>query len=324
MGQLPSTRVRPSRAFLHTSVDYMGPFYVKRYNARRVRIVDKAYVSVFVCMATRAVHLELVSALSTEAFLAAFARFTNRRGRIESMRSDNASNFAGASNEFDAIINEQWAEAAESRAIRDDGIVWSFNPPYAPHMGGLHEAAVKSAKHHLRRVIGAQQLTFEEFATLLTHVEACLNSRPLTALSNEQSDLLALTPAHFLIGEPIISPLMRDYTETPSNRLSHFELLQKFANEFWARWSDEHVKSLINRSKWHQGQNNLQRDDIVLVLSEPRPQTKWPLARVVNVYPDSEGRVRTVDVLFEDRVYKRPITKLCKLPTEAAFDSIQP
>lgn len=73
MGQLSTARVQPSRAFLHTSVDYMGAFLVKRYNARRVRIVDKAYAAVFVCMATRAVHIELVSALTTEAFLAAFA-----------------------------------------------------------------------------------------------------------------------------------------------------------------------------------------------------------------------------------------------------------
>lgn len=314
MGQLPSTRVRPSRPFQHSSVDYAGPCLVKRYNARRVRIVDKAYVAVFVCMATRAVHLELVSALTTEAFLAAFARFKNRRGRIDSLRSDNATNFTGASNEFDAIISEQWEEAANRQPIRGDAMVWHFNPPYAPHVGGIHEAAVKSAKHHLRRVIGAQQLTFEEFATLLTHVEACLNSRPLTALTDEQSDSLALTPAHFLIGEPIISPLMRDYTEVPDNRLTHFELLQKFAQEFWNRWSDEYVKTMINRPKWHRDHENIKRDDIVLVMSEPRPQAKWPLARVVNLYPDAEGKVRTVDIIFEGRMYKRPITQLCILP----------
>lgn len=319
MGQLPSNRVQPSRAFLHTSVDYMGPFLVKRYNARRVRIVDKAYGAVFVCMATRAVHLELVSALTTEAFLAAFARFTNRRGRVESIRSDNATNFEGAANEFDALIAEQWADASNSSAIRDQAISWHFNPPYAPHMGGIHEAAVKSAKHHLRRVVGSQQLTFEELATLLTHVEACLNSRPLTALTDEHSDALALTPAHFLIGEPLVSPLMRDQSTIPSNRLSHFELLQKFAQEFWNRWSDEHVRAMLNRTKWCHSHESIKRDDIVLVLSEPRPQTKWPLARVVNLYPDSEGKVRAVDIIFEGRVYKRPINQLNVLPQEPAF-----
>lgn len=134
MGQLPSSRVRPSRAFLHTSVDYSGLFLVKRYNVRRVRIIDKVYVAVFVCMATRAVHLELVSALTTEAFLAAFARFTNRRGRVESLRSDNATNFKGASNEFDAIIAEQWEEAANSRTIRDEAITRRMHHTWAAFM----------------------------------------------------------------------------------------------------------------------------------------------------------------------------------------------
>lgn len=99
-------------------------------------------------------------------------------------------------------------------------------------MGELHEAAVKSAKHHLHRVVGQQQLTFEELATLLTHIEACLNSIPITALANAQSDSLALTPAHFLVGESLISPFMRDYSTMPNNRLSHFELLQKFTGDF--------------------------------------------------------------------------------------------
>lgn len=185
-------------------------------------------------------------------------------------------------------------------------------------MGGIHEAAVKSAKHHLRRVVGAQQLTFEEMATLLVHVEACLNSRPIYALTDEQSDTLALTPGHFLIGEPLISPLMRDYTDVPRNRLTHFELLQSFAQEFWTRWSEEHVKQLINRSKWRQSQENLKVGDIVLVLSEPRPQAKWSLGRVVEVFPDQEGKVRAVDVLFEDKIYRRPVTKLCRMPEDEA------
>lgn len=318
MGQLPTRRVQPSRAFLHVSVDYMGPFHVKRYNARRVRIVDKAYVAVFVCMATRAVHLELVSSLTTEAFLAAFARFTNRRGRVESITSDNGTTFEGAANEFDAIVANQWKNAADSQSMRDNAIIWHFNPPYAPHMGGIHEAAVKSAKHHLRRVVGAQQLTFEEMATLLTHVEACLNSRPLVGLTDEPTDTLALTPAHFLIGEQLVSPLMRDLVELPRNRVSHFELLQKFAQEFWLRWSEEHVQALINRSKWHQDHENLKIGDIVLVLSEPRPQAKWPLGRIVAVYPDQEGKVRAADVFFEGRNYRRPVHKLCLMPEEAA------
>ncbi|XP_055309264.1 uncharacterized protein LOC129573093 [Sitodiplosis mosellana] len=158
MGQLPPSRVRPGRAFAHTSVDYLGPILVKRYNATRAKIVDKGYVSVFVCMKTRAVHLELVSSLTTEAFLAAYSRFTHRRGKVEEMWSDNGTTFQGASNEMEKI-NKDWKDAAESELFRQNATRWNFLPPHAPHMGGIHEAAVKSAKHHLRRVIGNQQLT---------------------------------------------------------------------------------------------------------------------------------------------------------------------
>lgn len=103
MGQLPSARVQPGRAFTHTSVDYLGPILVKRYNAARAKIVDKGYIAVFVCMKTRAIHLELVSSLTTEAFLAAYGRFTHRRGKVEEMCSDNATTFQGASNEMEKV-----------------------------------------------------------------------------------------------------------------------------------------------------------------------------------------------------------------------------
>lgn len=106
MGQLPSIRVKPGHTFAHTSVDYFGPVLVKRYNAARVKIMDKAYVAVFVCMKTRAVHLELVSSETAEAFLAAYSRFAHRRGPIESLTSDNAKTFVGASNEMTNILEQ--------------------------------------------------------------------------------------------------------------------------------------------------------------------------------------------------------------------------
>ncbi|GFX80569.1 integrase catalytic domain-containing protein [Trichonephila clavipes] len=77
-----------------------------------------------------------------------------------------------------------------------------FNPPAIPHFGDLREAEVKSFKSHLKRVVGNNILTKEEFFTLVTQVEAVLNSRPLFPLSEDPNDDLALTPAHFLIGSP--------------------------------------------------------------------------------------------------------------------------
>lgn len=314
IAHLPANRVRPGRAFEQTSVDYAGPVVLKRHNGR-TRTVEKGYIAVFVCTKTHAVHLELVSDLTSDAFIAAFSRFSNRRGRIHELISDNATTFHGAHNEIKAIARS-WRNAVKSDWFRNAMTKWTFLPPAAPHMGGLHEAAVKSAKHHLRRVIGTHQLTFEQLVTLLVHVEACLNSRPIIALTEEATDDMVLTPAHFLIGEPIISPIARDLTTTPENRLHKFKLIQKLGQEFWLRWSRECVTTKMKRYKWQQPKPNVKINDIVLVETDNLPPTQWPLGKIVQVYPDSDGYVRMVDVKFNGSVLQRPITKICVLPID--------
>jgi len=124
--------------------------------------------------------------------------------------------------------------AASSRSRRSiaeqlaaESIQWRFNPPAAPHFGGIWEAAVKSLKHHLRRVLSDATLTYEELSTLLAQVEACLNSRPLQALSNDPRDLTALTPGYFLVGSALTAipePSLMDHS---TNQLSRWRLLQR-------------------------------------------------------------------------------------------------
>lgn len=315
MAHLPSERVNPGRAFQSTSVDYAGPVHIKRYNAQRTKIIDKGYIAVFVCTRVKTMHLELVSSLSTEAFLAAFSRFSNRRGRIQELIADNATTFKGAENEQEKIYNS-WRKAATSEMMQTTTTKWKFIPPSAPHMGGLHEAAVKSAKHHLRRVIGAQQLTFEELATLLVQVEGCLNSRPMIALSEDANDSLALTPAHFLIGEPIIAPLTRDYGHMAINKLSQFQRTTKMVQDFWDRWSKEYVTTLMYRTKWYSDQREVQEGDIVLVVNEILPPTQWALGRIIKTIKGDDGHVRVVDVFSKGQTYRRPIVKICVLPIE--------
>lgn len=315
MAQLPIQRVdvrKPSRAFQYTNLDYAGPVLIKRQGGRS-RVIDKGYIAVFVCTKTKAVHLELVSDLTTDAFIAAFSRFVNRRGKVHELMSDNATTFHGAANEMKAIF-KTWQNSVNTDWIKTNVMNWTFIPPAAPHMGGLHEAAVKSAKYHLKRAIGSHQLTFEQLTTLLVHVEGCLNSRPLLALTDDHTDYPALTASHFLIGEPIIAPLAMDYTYTPMNRLNHFRCLQKLGQEFWSRWSKEIVTSMMHRSKWYDKQPNMKVNDIVLIKSENTPPTKWPIGRITKTYPDHKGEVRIVDVLYNDTIVRRPIVKLVLLP----------
>lgn len=315
MGWLPEARVTPGRPFKESGVDYCGPFGIKARGGR-CNIVIKGYVAVFVCMKTRAVHLEVVSDMTSEAFLAALTRMSSRRGRVHDLYSDNGTNFHGAEKELIATV-KAWKKLSNDDPFQQTLTKWHFIPPGSPHHGGLWESAVKRAKYHLRRVIGDATLTFEELATVLTSVEACLNSRPLCRLSDDNTDNRALTPAHFLIGEPIIAPLTRDWTTTPENRLKRWKLLEKFGQDFWKRWREEYLDQLLARSKWKSDQPNASVDDVVILRSDNCPPTQWPLGRIVHVYTGADGLVRSVDVKCGDKTYRRPITKLVPLPTES-------
>lgn len=95
MGNLSAARTTPSRPFLHSGLDYAGPFQVRTSKGRGHKS-HKSYPALFVCSSTRAIHLELVSDYSSEAFLAAFRRFVSRRGLPSDLYSDNGTTFVGA------------------------------------------------------------------------------------------------------------------------------------------------------------------------------------------------------------------------------------
>lgn len=198
MSALPSASVTKSKIFAHTGVDYAGPFDL-RLSKHRGRGTFKGFVAVFVCISTKAIHLELASDLSSKSFIAAFKRFTSRRGVCTDIYSDNGTNFVGANRElttnFEEAIKQITSNVADSLAIQ--GTTWHFIPASSPHFGGLWEAGVKSFKHHLRRILNNTTLTYEEFYTLLTQIEASLNSRPLCPISSDPNDIDALTAGHF-------------------------------------------------------------------------------------------------------------------------------
>ncbi|XP_035213254.1 uncharacterized protein LOC118187155 [Stegodyphus dumicola] len=243
MGDLPSPRVQPSRPFAVTGVDYAGPYSIKSQVGRRTKTF-KCYVSIFVCFSTKAVHLELVSDLSTSTFLAALKRFIARRGKPSKISSDCATNFKGASKELKEIYKNA-ARIEKSSELCDyitsEGITWLFNPPTSPHYGGLWESNVKSMKFHLKRVLGSTLLTYEEFLTVLTQVEACMNSRPLCAMSSDPNDFSALTPGHFLIGAPLLAIPESDLSDVKSSRLKRWSLVQQTVQHFWKRWCAEYL-----------------------------------------------------------------------------------
>ncbi|XP_062700072.1 uncharacterized protein LOC134284801 [Aedes albopictus] len=317
MGNLPVSRVVPSPPFAVTGVDYAGPFWTKQ-GTRRPTLV-KSYIAVYVCMATKAVHLECVTDLTTDAFMASLRRFIARRGMVHELHSDNATNFRGASHE----LNQLYQQFREQRTVdtiesfcRNHEIEWHFIPPDAPEFGGLWEAAVKSAKTHLKRVVGNSSLTFEEFCTVLAEIEAVLNSRPLFAISNDPADPLVITPAHYLIGRPLIAPAEPSLENVKASRLSRWQHLQLLREQFWRAWSRDYLNTLQPRSKNQQARPNIREGMIVLLQDRNQPPLHWKLGRIVAVYPGTDGLVRAVDVFTDGVKYRRPINKVSILPIE--------
>ncbi|XP_032688368.1 uncharacterized protein LOC116852282 [Odontomachus brunneus] len=218
MSEFPAVQVSaPSRSLQHCGLDYAGPIVVRTSTGRGIAS-RKVYIALFVCLATRAIHLELVSDYSTRVFLNAYVRFCSRRGLPQSIYSDNGTNFVGANRELAAAYRAALRDPAFQTA--SDSVAWHFLLPSAPHFGGIWEPEVKSVKHHLRRVIGSHILTFEELLTILCKVEACLNSRPIARLSDNLDDYEPLTSDHFLIGAAITSAPEPSLLVLNENRLS--------------------------------------------------------------------------------------------------------
>ena len=324
MAALPSARVTPTRAFKVSAVDYAGPYYLKNIKGRSTALF-KGYIVIFICLATRAIHADLAPDMRTETFLNVLKRFISRRGCPSDMHSDNGTNFEGASNTLKDF--KEIAAVVGSSEVKNEmsslGINWHFNPPIAPHMGGVWEIGVKLIKTHLKRILSSESYSFEEFYTILTQVEACVNSRPLTALSANPDDLEPLTPGHFLIGTALTAPPEPSYLDISLNRLNRYQLLARKVQEFWARWSTEYLARLHKRPKWAQESPNFKVGDLCIMI-EDSPPLEWRLARISQIHPGEDGNVRVVTLMTQGsydkdgkrkiKTFKRPISKLAHLP----------
>lgn len=317
MGDLPTARVTPAKPFNSVGTDFCGPFPVKIFNLKAIRHVN-VYICIFICMVTKAMHLEVVNDLTTDAFIASLTRFVSRRGLCNHIFSDCGTNFVGADAALKKVVNSTiYSKDCQDKLLNFSsmkGISFHFNPPAAPHHGGLWESAVKSTKHHLRRVMGTTVLTLMEFITLTTQIEAMLNSRPLTPLSSDPSDCSALTPGHFLIGSSLAAVPEADHQEVPLNRLKHWQQVQALNQRVWKKWQMDYLHTLQQRSKWHRLTENLKIGDLVLIHNNS-PPLSWPLARITAVHPGTDGVVRVVDLKTQHGHLKRPAVKVFPLPS---------
>lgn len=319
MGSLPKERIQQRHVFDTVGIDYGGPFSVKLKRIRKP-IIYKAYLVLFVCFVTKAIHLELVSDMTTECFLAALKRFIARRNKPSHIFCDNASTFKGANNTLHKLFLLQSNETHQSTIINytaNLGITFKFIPSYSPMFGGLWEAGIKSAKSLLKRVVGNVVLTFEELNTVFIEIEGVLNSRPLTALSTDPSDLSYLSPGHFLTGRSLASIPEPSLVDSIPNRLSFWRQCTQMVQSYWKHWHKYYLNLLQNRPKWKDELKNIKEGTLVILRQDNIPPLQWPMARVIKLYPGLDGKVRAVDVKMANNfVLRTSISKVCILPID--------
>jgi len=163
-----------------------------------------------------------------------------------------------------------------------------------------------------------ERATFEEAATLLIQIEAILNSRPLTPLSDDPKDYSCLTPGHFLIGDSLISYPEPDLHHVPMARLSRWQRIEQGRQQFWKRWSKDYLHQLQQRTKWKQGEGpSFRPGQLVVVRENDLPPQSWLTGRVTEVHPGKDEIVRAASIRTTRGVFKRPASKICILPIEA-------
>ncbi|XP_070578819.1 uncharacterized protein [Ptychodera flava] len=310
MSDLPKDRITPEEPpFTRTGVDYFGPLEVKRG-----RVTEKRYGAIFTCMATRAVHLEVACSLDTDSCINAIRRFIARRGQVRSIRSDNGTNFVAADKELKESIR-RWNQEKIAEMLHQQDIKWEFNPPAGSHFGGVWERHIRTIRKIIFSLLKEQPLRMSDEAlrTLFCEVEAIINSRPITRLSEDPNDLEALTPNHLLMLKPkqALPPGLFQKNDNYVRR--RWRQVQYLADIFWKRWMKEYLPLLQERQKWLEIRRNLNVGDVVLIVDNTAPRNSWSMGRITEVMKDKKGLVRFAEVKTRATTLRRPVDKLCVL-----------
>ncbi|GFX19883.1 integrase catalytic domain-containing protein [Trichonephila clavipes] len=303
---LPPDRVNDCAIFEVVGIDLAGPLFLKTG--------EKVWITLFTCAVYRALHLELVNALSSDAFLLALRRFIARRGRPRIIYCDNGTNFRGA---FNDLAKLDWHKI--SRETSTQKIVWKFIPPTAAWWGGWWERLVRIIKELLRRSLGKSILSYEELSTVICDCEFLINSRPLTYISENPQELIPLTPAMFLIENRCSDTT--DIDELNSRDLrKRMKYRIKLLSDLRQRFRKEYLSELIQK----QNDNRVREPrigEMVLIGNDNKKRLSWPIAKIIELIPGRDGEIRTVRLKTQHGTVIRPVQRIFPLEVQAIANS---
>ncbi|XP_062592880.1 uncharacterized protein LOC134254337 [Saccostrea cucullata] len=319
MSNLPLERTSAGPPFSIVGVDTFGPWEVVAPKTRGGLAHSKRWAILFTCMATRAVHIELVDEMSSSAFVNALRRFVCIRGSVKEFCSDRGTNFVGALDALrvDGVCVEQ---GPVQEFLNKSGIIWKFNPPHASHMGGSWERMIGMARKILNTMLFQHkgQLTHEVLHTFMYEVSAIINSRPVTPISTDPENPIIISPAMLLTQKTGFDPVPDLDDDVRNLYKTGWKRVCWLSNVFWKRWKGEYLSGLQIRRKWNQQRENLKSGDVVLVRDSTACRNRWPLGLILRVFPSKDdGNVRTVEIrMFKDEkptILVRPISELVSL-----------
>ncbi|GFT18133.1 retrovirus-related Pol polyprotein from transposon 412 [Trichonephila clavipes] len=275
--------VRKHEELMHAGVDLAGPLHLKD---RRT-----GWVVLFTCAVFRAVHFELITSLSTPAFLQSLRRFISKRGRPTIIYSENGTNFVGSNSALNSIDWDVVISKANIQKIK-------CNPPSAAWWGGFWERMIQMLKQILRKMLGRASLYYEELNTVLCECEHVINSRPLTYISEDVNDLSPLTPAMFLqeIETSDVTDIdCLDHQEI-NKRIRHVQTIRE---QLRKRFRIEYLGQLREQTQHHRKLRPLTVGEVVVVENSLKNRTLWSLARIIQLIPGKDGHVRVARVKTE-------------------------
>ncbi|XP_075255279.1 uncharacterized protein LOC142348000 [Convolutriloba macropyga] len=270
---------------------------------------EKAYICLFNCLVTRAVHLEVTEDLTTTTCMTAIRRFIARRGQPRLFLSDNGSNFLGARKQ----IRRQPLKLENDfirQKLMNESVEWHLNPPSAPHFGGVWERLVQIVKRALLLNLASAKLTWDVFSTIVIETESLVNARPLTHVRSDIEEEDPLTPNHFLIGRAFPNVPACVFKETPTIQTKTWTQVRQRLEAIWKRLLKEYIPTLNTRKKWLKPDAKLEVNDVVWVLEEWTPRGIWPLGRVTRTFTGPDKTARSCEVKTALGILTRPAVKL--------------
>ena len=314
-GQLPEDRITGDTAFEVIGTDFAGPI---RYR-RAAKQEGKAYLVIFSCSLSRAVHLEIVPNLETATFIPCLKRLIAQKRRPRVIYSDNGRTFVKAAKWLDQAVKDE----SLHNHLEEHNITWKFNLSRAPWWGGHFERLIGVVKKAMHKSIGGATLNWQELSEVMLDIEIHINRHPLCYVEDDV-ELPTLTPSTFLFQRSSQIPEQEPWREEEKPLRKRAKFLIACKENLWNRWRREYLTALRERHDMtHQtAKSKVSVGDVVIVKSDDKNMGNWPLAVVQRVFPGKDGVIRAVELKTSKGTLERPVQHL--YPTELANESANP